>query len=83
MWVGRGEVRQGQDRASFDQLDTQTRRETDRQGRSTGNVRMKHASFIVDTAGRIRAVHYARYVGDHADIPGLIRAYQAGLPTSS
>ncbi len=47
-----------------------------RQGKATGNVRMKHATFIVDEAGLIRVAHYAAFIGDQPDIPELLETFQ-------
>jgi peroxiredoxin len=42
------------------------------QGAATGDTKMLGGTFLVDTQGIIRAVHYDRHPGDHPDLDQLL-----------
>ena len=47
------------------------------QGQATGDTRVLSGTFVIDHAGVIRFVHYARFPGDDPRIEGILRAAEA------
>ena len=47
------------------------------QGKATGDTRVLSGTFVIDHAGVIRFVHYARFPGDDPRIEVILRAAEA------
>jgi hypothetical protein len=50
------------------------------QGAATGDIRLKHATLLVDVEGIVVLSQYGDFVGDHPDIDTLLAEYRALNP---
>lgn len=53
------------------------------QGQATGDQTRLTATFIIDEAGVVRAAHYGKHAGDHADLEAMLRDWEAYKQTTA